>query len=105
MLDRGLHRNHGLSEFSLLEDLIAEAARRGWKFEMGTLCALISCDYIEAPAKVTANVDALFLAGGISGCPDSQSKAVSMLRHTPYTVLNPRRKAFPAEIARLWLSR
>lgn len=52
--------------------------------------------YVEAPAKVTADSNALFLAGGISGCPDWQSEAVSMLRHTPYTVLNPRRKTFPA---------
>jgi hypothetical protein len=81
----------------LLEDLVAEAARRGWKFEIGVLWARSPVIYIEAPAKVTADADALFLAGGISGCPDWQSEAASMLRHTPYTVLNPRRKAFPTE--------
>jgi hypothetical protein len=37
----------------------------------------------------------LFLAGGISGCPDWQSEAVAMLRDTPgLTVLDPRRAAF-----------
>ena len=80
----------------LLEDLVAEAARRGWEFKVGALCAVICVIYIEAPARVTADSAALFLAGGISGCPDWQSEAVSMLRHTPYTVLNPRRKKFPA---------
>lgn len=53
--------------------------------------------YIEAPAEISIEGDMLFLAGGISGCPDWQHEAVSMLYHTPYIVLNPRRKVFPAE--------
>jgi hypothetical protein len=37
----------------------------------------------------------LFLAGGITGCPDWQSEAAAMLRDTPgLTVLDPRRPAF-----------
>jgi Nucleoside 2-deoxyribosyltransferase like len=53
--------------------------------------------YVEAPAEMEIRGEALFLAGGISECPDWQSEAVRMLRYTPYTVLNPRRKAFLEE--------
>ncbi|MBV9446852.1 MAG: nucleoside 2-deoxyribosyltransferase domain-containing protein [Streptosporangiaceae bacterium] len=52
--------------------------------------------YVEAPSRIDTKGDTLFLAGGISGCPDWQHEAVSMLRHTPYIVLNPRRTAFPS---------
>lgn len=37
----------------------------------------------------------LFLAGGITGCPDWQSKMVERLRDTNLELLNPRRKNFP----------
>jgi hypothetical protein len=51
--------------------------------------------YFEAPEKVDVAVDSLFLAGGISGCPDWQGEAVRMLKGTSCAVLNPRRSVFP----------
>jgi hypothetical protein len=36
----------------------------------------------------------VFLAGGITGCPDWQSKMVRLLKDTDLTLLNPRRKSF-----------
>lgn len=96
----------------LLTAVVAEAAERGWKFEIQWLegsntafcgkqflCESIRgylMNYLEAPAKLIVDSDAIFLAGGISGCPDWQSEAISVLRDTPYTVLNPRRRKFPA---------
>ncbi len=51
--------------------------------------------YVEAPQPYPGPGPVLFLAGGISGCPDWQSEAATMLRDTPgLTVLNPRRTAF-----------
>jgi SAM-dependent methyltransferase len=40
---------------------------------------------------------AVFLAGGISGCPDWQAEACALLAHLPITVLNPRRANFPID--------
>lgn len=37
----------------------------------------------------------VFMAGGITGCPDWQSELVDLLRDTTGTLLNPRRKNFP----------
>jgi hypothetical protein len=37
----------------------------------------------------------LFLAGGITGCPDWQGEAVKKLQDLHITILNPRRKNFP----------
>lgn len=37
----------------------------------------------------------LFLAGGISNCPDWQQEMVSLLSKTSLTILNPRRANFP----------
>jgi hypothetical protein len=37
----------------------------------------------------------LFLAGGITGCPDWQQEMVSLLKETSLTILNPRRANFP----------
>lgn len=52
--------------------------------------------YIEALTKFEPDgKPSLFLAGGISGCPDWQSDVVSLLRHEPVTILNPRRTDFP----------
>lgn len=39
---------------------------------------------------------ALFLAGGITGTPDWQSRAVLGLQNTEFVVLNPRREGWPA---------
>lgn len=37
----------------------------------------------------------IYLAGGISGCPDWQSRAAESLRHLPISVLNPRQARYP----------
>jgi hypothetical protein len=38
---------------------------------------------------------AVFLAGGIAGCPDWQAWMVERLRDAPFDLLNPRRAHFP----------
>jgi hypothetical protein len=51
--------------------------------------------YVQAPEPYEGPGPVLFLAGGISGCPDWQSQAAAMLRDTPgLTVLDPRRASF-----------
>lgn len=52
--------------------------------------------YIEAPHDYTPQPAeyGLFLAGGISGCPDWQSEACRQLADTELVVFNPRRAAF-----------
>lgn len=40
--------------------------------------------------------DALFIAGGISGCPDWQTDLIGMLADLPITILNPRRPVYDA---------
>lgn len=57
--------------------------------------------YVEAPeiwegtiGKISSR--SIFLAGGITDCPDWQARACEMLdRNTSLTVLNPRRKDWP----------
>ncbi|MCC3767288.1 nucleoside 2-deoxyribosyltransferase domain-containing protein [Streptomyces sp. UNOC14_S4] len=51
--------------------------------------------YIQSPAVYTG--PAVFLAGGITGCPDWQTRAALQLRATGMeaAVLNPRQLAFP----------
>jgi hypothetical protein len=39
----------------------------------------------------------LFLAGGISGCPDWQREVAQHLAHTDLVILNPRRANFPMD--------
>jgi Nucleoside 2-deoxyribosyltransferase like len=61
--------------------------------------------YVEAPNFYTGVGPALFLAGGITGCPDWQAQAVPLLRMAgvDWTILNPRRPdhtlADPAVVA------
>lgn len=55
---------------------------------------------IEAPNEIysisTVNNDKLFLAGGISNCPDWQSEFIEMIKgYKNLTIYNPRRKNFP----------
>lgn len=52
--------------------------------------------YIECPEEYDHPFDAnkMFLAGGISNCPDWQSEMVRLLSDTHYTIYNPRRKNF-----------
>lgn len=47
-------------------------------------------EYQQATTETT-----LFLAGGITSCPDWQSEAISKLSDTDLTILNPRRANFP----------
>lgn len=51
--------------------------------------------YIEAPTEYTGNDQALFLAGGLSGCYDWQKDLASLLSNTDLAILNPRRTNFP----------
>lgn len=51
--------------------------------------------YIEAPTEWEGQGQAVFLAGGISGCPDWQSIVVARLAATALVLVNPRRATFP----------
>ena len=53
-------------------------------------------EYIESPENFVKTYDskALFLAGGITNCPDWQSEIVDLLRSSDIAILNPRRKKF-----------
>lgn len=53
--------------------------------------------YIEAPDEFSGNETSLFLAGGITGCPDWQQEVVAALKDEPITLLNPRRRNFPKD--------
>ncbi|GAA3919356.1 hypothetical protein Aau02nite_29170 [Amorphoplanes auranticolor] len=51
--------------------------------------------YVQAPQRYDGPGPVLFLAGGITDCPDWQSQAVALLRDTPgLTVVDPRRATF-----------
>ena len=52
-------------------------------------------EYVEAPDKYTGDLPTVFLAGGITDCPDWQQEAVGILAHTDLALLNPRRRNFP----------
>src|SRR5262245_29154008 len=54
-------------------------------------------NYVEAPAEFTGRGPSLFLAGGITGCPDWQREAMTALADLPVTLLNPRRPTFPID--------
>ena len=51
--------------------------------------------YIEAPNLYEGVEKSIFMAGGISGCPDWHSDIVKLLSESDLTLLNPRRKNFP----------
>ena len=53
--------------------------------------------YIEAITNYGGRVhgNSLFIAGGITNCPDWQADIVEMLKDTDLTLLNPRRADFP----------
>lgn len=50
--------------------------------------------YVEAPDEFRGGAPSVYLAGGITRCPDWQSEAVSLLDGVPAVVLNPRRESF-----------
>ena len=55
-------------------------------------------NYIEAPhSTYDIPQPSVFLAGGITGCPDWQANMVALLSHTDLTVFNPRRANFPMD--------
>lgn len=51
--------------------------------------------YIEAPKTWNGEGASVFLAGGITGCPDWQQQAQRLLADLDVTVINPRRADFP----------
>lgn len=50
--------------------------------------------YLEAPTEYHGNERSLFLAGGITGCPDWQADLTDLLGDTDLVLLNPRRTNF-----------
>ena len=54
--------------------------------------------YIESPDYYSkTDAMAVFLAGGITDCPDWQSEMVTLLKDIHVVLLNPRRKDFPID--------
>jgi len=53
--------------------------------------------YVEALQTYDGNEASLFLAGGISGCPDWQKEIIEKLKDLPLVLFNPRRASFPIE--------
>ncbi len=50
--------------------------------------------YIECPEIHRGKETSLFLAGGITNCPDWQAELTNLLKDNNLTLLNPRRKNF-----------
>jgi hypothetical protein len=57
----------------------------------------VSAVYVEAPDDYTGPLPVVFLAGGITGCPDWQREAVDELADVSAAVCNPRRADFPID--------
>ncbi|HOX53419.1 MAG TPA: nucleoside 2-deoxyribosyltransferase domain-containing protein [Fibrobacteria bacterium] len=53
--------------------------------------------HIICPERHEGSESTLFLAGGISGCPNWHDRLVELLSSTDLTLLNPRRKNFPID--------
>lgn len=53
--------------------------------------------YVEAPIFNSHEGTRLFVAGGITGCPDWQSEFVGSLKNTELIICNPRRKNWPID--------
>lgn len=53
--------------------------------------------YIEALQTYNGNEASLFLAGGITGCPNWQKEMIEKLKDLPLVLFNPRRASFPIE--------
>ncbi len=51
--------------------------------------------YVEAPTYYDGSAPTVFLAGGITGTPNWQQEARSLLEGIPGVVVNPRRENFP----------
>lgn len=54
-------------------------------------------NYLESPENLerTLGYKSVFLAGGITNCPDWQQEMVKLLSDTDLILLNPRRQDFP----------
>lgn len=55
----------------------------------------MTAGYVEAPGPLPARGRCVFLAGGITGCPDWQAEAVAALADLDVVLLNPRRRVTP----------
>lgn len=53
--------------------------------------------YIEAPVKYYTGELSIFLAGGITNCPNWQQEMVKLLKDLDIVIFNPRRQYFPIE--------
>ena len=53
--------------------------------------------YIEAPTKYYTGDLTIFLAGGITNCPDWQKEIVEYFKDTKIVIYNPRREDFPID--------
>lgn len=54
--------------------------------------------YVECPEIYEKNDEtSVFLAGGITNCPDWQQEMLKLLENTSYVILNPRRRIFPKD--------
>ena len=51
--------------------------------------------YVEAPERYYTGEVGLFLAGGITNCPDWQQEMRELLKDLDIVIFNPRRKDFP----------
>jgi hypothetical protein len=52
--------------------------------------------YIEAPNRpILRKIPSIFLAGGITDCPDHQSETIKNIESLDIVIFNPRRKNFP----------
>ncbi len=51
--------------------------------------------YVEAPERYYTGEVSLFLAGGITNCPDWQQEMRELLKDLDIVIFNPRRKDFP----------
>ncbi|MBP9748921.1 nucleoside 2-deoxyribosyltransferase domain-containing protein [Patescibacteria group bacterium] len=56
---------------------------------------------IDAPSDEQPRFPTLFLAGGITNCPNWQEDALTELADTNSTIFNPRRKTYPDDPAAL----
>lgn len=52
-------------------------------------------EYFEAPGTIRTSLPSVFLAGGITDCPDWQDEATRLFADMDVAVLNPRRENFP----------
>jgi hypothetical protein len=53
--------------------------------------------HVECPEEYDGAATSLFLAGGITGCPDWQAEIRARLDDTALVLLNPRRAQFPID--------